>query len=133
MGEWPEFFFVGAPLVLAGVGLIFWQRRVDARAVAEDDVERRFLANRSRRRTQVAILIAIVGGLMIACGLFDPKDHLKLWWAMVMLILIFAMWIAVLALGDMMATRAVVGRKLGEVSVQRAVLEEELRRLKDQS
>ena len=131
MGEWPEFLFVGVPVLLGGAGLLAWQRRSDAAAAPEDEAEARHLANRSRRRTQVAIMIALIGAMMIGCGLLDPRDHLLAWWSMVTLIVLFAMWCMLLGLADLMATRATLGRRLAEVSMQREAIERELRRMKD--
>ena len=131
MGEWPEFFAVGIPVLLGGVALFVWQSRVDAAARPEDEAEARHLANRSRRRTQVAILIGLIGALMIGCGLLDPKDHLLVWWTMVILILVFAFWCMLLGLADMLATKATLGARVLELEIQRAAIEEELRRRKD--
>lgn len=131
MGEWPEFFLLGVPLLALGVGLFAWQRRVDAAAVPEDDVEARLLAGRSRRRTQVAILIGIVGLLMVGCGVVDPRDYPGVWWAGVLLILVFGLWIGALGLADLAASRATLGRRLAEVSMQRAAIERELKRIRE--
>ena len=133
MGEWPEFFVVGLPLVGLGIGLILWQRRVDASVSGASDSERVFLENRSRRRMQVAILIGLVGLLMIACGLIDPKDQLIVWWTLVTLILAFGLWIGVLALADLVSTRTVIRREVADIAVRRAALEEELRRVRPEA
>lgn len=128
MGEWPEFYAFGVPLLLFGIGLLRWQRKADRLEPPTDEREARFLRNRSRRRTQVAILIGVVGGLMIACGAVDPKVYPKVWVGMVVLILLLALWIAILAAGDLFATRTMLGQEVSHLELQRRVIEDELRR-----
>jgi len=108
----PAFIF-GGVLLLIGAVMLRSQRR--ARNVAEQsssDVERLFLLRRIRRRVQVAGLILLVG-IMIPIGdsisWKEAPGTFAVYW---MIVLGLAIWIGLLAMGDMAATRAYMAREL---------------------
>lgn len=134
MGDWPEFFFVGSILLTIAAGLGWYQIKAEPPEPDPNDpdpeAEQQFYSNQSRRRFQVALLIGVVGLTMIACGFVDPKTNQVLWWSLVLGCVVLAFWIALLGMGDALATWSFRSRQLRALKSQREVVQAELDRIR---
>lgn len=134
MGDWPEFLFVGGLLLVAGGGLGLHQyNRIMPELPSDADdaeAEERFFANQRRRRIQVAVLISLVGLMMVACGIIDPKVNATAWWTLVLGCLLLAGWIALLGVADALSTYLFRSRQIRALSTQRELVEAELDRIR---
>ena len=99
---------VGAGIALLGFGLkrrhdktwIAWQRD---RTISEGD--RSFYKTQYRRRIQAAALLIAIGTLIAAGDLLIPWDRIPTLFAVYWgVILLMAMWLMLLAIGDLVAT-----------------------------
>jgi hypothetical protein len=105
---------VTALLVSVGVLLVVWHWRSWKRIEndPEEGTETRW--SQVRRRIQVAVMIALAGGLLCIGDTVLPILHrggwlsqqrMAVWWTVdVILLLFLAVWIALMALGDMALT-----------------------------
>ncbi len=91
--------------------------------------EREHLKKRHRRRMQTSTMLGFVGIAILAGRLFpaeDPSIVTVLYWTGVALLVV---WMALLALADMIATRVHYGAQRRKFDGERAKLEAQLRRL----
>jgi hypothetical protein len=125
----------GGFLLVLGISLIWAHQR--ARRVAasegepEDEFERRYVASRYRRRMQTSALIALIGVMVAASPLVipDPRTAPKLfgiWWLSALLV---TMWVVLLAVADIMATKAHTTIAHARIRVHQEQLERELREM----
>lgn len=124
----------GAALILLGLGLmrshwLSWQRTEQEPHLERFDYQH--YRSRYRRRMQTSGMIAVIG-LLIALGDMLPllrRDGT--WFAIYWFgVLILVLWIVLLALGDLFATRSHSEIALSRLEGQRRELEEELLRLR---
>lgn len=122
---------VGAGLALLGVLSIVghlrgWRR--DREDEENDEFERTFLRKRVRRRLQTAMLL-IVLGLMIGLHpivIPDPKETPQLfgvWWLVALLV---AGWTIVMAMADLLSTRAHLQVSRSRLQLRQRQLNEQL-------
>lgn len=94
--------------------------------------ERDHLRRRHRRRMQTSTMLGFVGVAILGGRLFPPEDPTLVtvfYWTGVALLVL---WMALLALGDMIATRVHYGVQRRKVDSQRDRLEAQLRRHEEQ-
>lgn len=118
---------VGAALWLIRVHWQHWQE-VDG-DTSLDPRDRDHLRRRHRRRMQTSTMLGAVGVAILAGRLFPPEDPsvvTLLYWVGVTLLVL---WMALLALADMIATRVHIGSQRRKVVNERVKLEAQLRRL----
>ncbi len=118
------------------VGVAVWLIRVHWEHWQEVDAapnlparEREHLKRRHRRRIQTSTMLGFVGIAILAGRLFpaeDPSIVTILYWTGVALLVL---WMALLALADMIATRVYYGVERRKFDGERAKLEAQLRRL----
>lgn len=118
------------------VGVAVWLIRVHWEHWQEVDTapnlparEREHLKKRYRRRMQTSTMVGFVGIAILAGRLFpaeDPSIVTVFYWAGVALLVL---WMALLALADMIATRVHYGAQRRKFDGERAKLEAQLRRL----
>ncbi len=121
---------VSVALWLINVHWQHWQE-VDADTDLQPR-ERDHLRNRHRRRMQTSTMLGFVGVAILAGRLFPPDDPslvVVLYWTGVALLVL---WMALLALGDMIATRVHYATKRRKVVNERTRLEAQLRRVVDE-
>lgn len=124
---------VGSILALAGVVMLLRHRsqatELSTRSIS--DAEKRFLAKRISRRSQVAGLIILIG-VMIGLGDSLPWQKAPATFVVYWLIVIgLALWTILLALGDMAATAAHSARELNELHREKMQLEEQVKAYRD--
>ena len=118
-------------LVAASLWLIWahWER--SAAVEADESLENRqrdHLRRRYRRRIQTSTMLGVVGVAILGGRLFPPDQGgaaLIIYWSCVALLVL---WMALLAMADIVSTRLYFGRLRRDVEVQRTVLEAQLRR-----
>lgn len=127
--------FVGAGIALLGFGLkrrhdktwIAWQRD---RSISEGD--RSFYKAQYRRRVQVAALLIAIGTLIAAGDLLIPWDRIPtlfaIYWGV---ILMMAMWLMLLAIGDLVSTGTHNRHSLSESRERLQDLRSELDQIRD--
>ena len=117
---------VGVSLWLIHVHWQHWQE-VDADASLPPR-ERDHLRRRHRRRLQTSTMLGLVGVAILAGRLFPPDDPsivTVLYWTGVALLVL---WMALLAIAEMIATRLHYGAQRRKVEGERVKLEAQLRR-----
>lgn len=131
-------------LLALGTGLAYLHWRSWRRDSLElDDSNAQTRWSQFRRRIQVAILIAIEGVLLCGGDTILPilersnrinQRQMAIWWTMdVLLILAIAVWIALLALGDLAITMSGTKRELRNMRERERELHEELDKLRSRS
>jgi len=119
---------VGAALWLIRVHWQHWQE-VDADTTLQPR-DRDHLRRRHRRRTQTSTMLGFVGVAILAGRLFPPDDSsvvTVLYWSGVTLLVL---WMALLAMADMVSTRMHYGGQRRKVDNERAKIEAQLQRLR---
>ena len=125
---------VGAAIVIAGVLLMrshyrSWSQQQEDPEL--DERQRRHLQRRYRRRMQASGLLTLIG-IMIPIGDIEsvfgdqPVLFAVYWFAVIALV----MWVALLALGDLAATRAHSQVDLRRIEQMQRELEQELAALR---
>lgn len=118
-------FVFGAALVRSHV--LAWRKQKHDEEL--DDNDRKYYYRRYRRRVQTSGMIAVLG-VIIPLELLIPRDKPLVFTAYCVVILIMAMWIVVLGIGDFIATRAHIQAALARVRGKRLSLEKQLSELK---
>jgi hypothetical protein len=131
-----------ATLFLVGMGTVLvvwhwksWKR--DALDASSNTPER---WSQCRRRMQVAVMIALEGVLLCLgdtvlpilyrAGMISERKMAGLWTIDVLFMLLLAVWIALLALGDLAVTATGARRELRTMRQRQRELQEELERLR---
>jgi hypothetical protein len=116
---------VSTMLVLASVLLILVHRRTARRAaeVFGAPEEREFAASQYRRRVQTSAMIGLVGVLLFAGQWVEHPIGVLVYWLAVVLLVV---WIMLLALADVVATRTHFSRLRRGSLVEHARLQAEL-------
>lgn len=127
-------------LVVLGTVLVIWHWQSwkrDARDSRSITPER---WSQCRRRMQVAVMIALEGVLLCLgdtvlpilyrAGLISERKMAGLWTIDVLFMLLLAVWIALLALGDLAVTATGARRELRTMRQRQRELQEELERLR---
>ncbi len=129
-------FWMSLTVCLALVGAALWLTRVHWQHWQEVDAdpslqprERDHLRRRHRRRMQTSTMLGFVGVAILAGRLFPPDDPslvtIFYWTGVALLVL----WMALLALADMIATRVHYGSQRRKAEGERDRLKAQLRRL----
>ena len=121
---------VGLVLVLAGVALLRWHRdawRAHQRDEQLDEFDRRHYFAQYRRRTQTSGLLVLLG-LLIPAGdiVFSLRPVPLVFTIYWIAVLVLTLWLIVLGVGDMAATRAHAQVALGKLDHEREKLKREL-------
>ena len=125
---------VGLLLILAAACFVRWHvrawRALAARARGMDPAELDFRRRQLRRRTQTSGMLGLVGIAMLVGRLLivwraHPTLILLFWGGVVLLVL----WLGLLAVADMVATRYYFGRLRQSYLVEQARLRAQLRRM----
>ena len=129
-------------LLLLGLGLAGWHWRSWKRDRADPQLARPTRWSQFRRRVQVALLIAVEGVLLCGGDAILPvlertnritQRQMAAWWTIdVLMMLAIAVWIALLALGDMAITVSGTRNELQAMQRRERELHEELERLRSQ-
>lgn len=118
-------------LVAVSLWLIWahWER--SAAVEADESLENRqrdHLRRRYRRRIQTSTMLGVVGVAILGGRLFPPDQSglafIIYWFCVALLVL----WMALLAMADIVSTRLYFGRLRRDVEIQRTALEAQLRR-----
>ena len=122
----------GAALLIVGIGLMYshavsWRQQ--KRDASLDDATRAHYRARFRRRMLTSGIIAILGCL-IPLETFFPANQPLLFTTYCGALLIFAAWIFLLGVGDMMVTRAHTQAALSRIRGEQLALEKQLAELK---
>jgi sterol desaturase/sphingolipid hydroxylase (fatty acid hydroxylase superfamily) len=104
-----------------------WRR---ARSTETDKSELSYLRRKFRRRMQVSLMIAATG-IAILVGSFLPAEPM-LWSVYWLAVMLWVVWIAILAAADMVDSRTHYGDLHHDQLVMRSQLEAELRRHQSQ-
>lgn len=129
------------PLLLFGLGVVaigvvfakFGTGLPDAIPSGEDEArELAFYERRARRRNGVALLFILAGVLLAICGLLDAKAQPQLGFYLALAATVLMLWSILLAVVDWMLTSSRAKRDLRTVESQRAQIERELQRYRDQ-
>ncbi|WP_437200747.1 hypothetical protein [Planctomicrobium sp. SH664] len=116
----------GSALILGAVGLLVAQYRGRQRiSEVVDSRERTYLQRRSSRRSQIAGMILLIG-VMIMAG-----DSLMTNWRKApmtfgvfwLTVILLALWVGLLAMGDLLATRSFMRRELSQLERRQLELE----------
>jgi len=129
----PAFVF-GGVLLLIGALMLRSQRH--ARNVAEEsssETERMFLLRRIRRRIQVAGMILLIGMMILIGDSISWKEAPGTFAVYWMIVLGLAVWIGLLAMGDMAATRAYMARELNQLHRSQLELHRVAQRVRQES
>lgn len=131
--NWVPAVMLGGGLIILACGMMFSHNRAWRRQqqdLNEDDVERGHYLARYRRRMQTSAFLAVVGFLIglgdIVIWRFGPFASAVFW----LMIIVFAGWIGLLALGDMTAVRTHSQIEMAKHEAQRRALERELEELR---
>lgn len=124
---------ISTVLLAASLWLIWWHWERLAAVESDEKLEGRerdHLRRRYRRRIQTSTLLGVVGVAILGGRLFPP-DQARLanviyWFCLTLLVL----WMALLGVADIIATRLYFGRLRRNVEIQRTALEAQLRRAK---
>ena len=129
-------FWISLTVCLALVGAALWLIRVHWQHWLEVDGdtslqprERDHLRRRHRRRMQTSTMLGFVGVAILAGRLFPPEDPTLVtifYWTGVTLLVL---WMALLALADMIATRVHYGSQRRKAEGERDRLKAQLERL----
>ncbi|MEX0718762.1 MAG: hypothetical protein WD066_19365 [Planctomycetaceae bacterium] len=120
----------GAALVIGGILLFRWHRRSwntqrgDTAATERDlhHFHRQYL-----RRTQVAVMLVLLGVLIpLGVTAIDWRPRPGWWAAYWLFVLALTLWMACLAVGDMLSQRAYAMAELAKVRRRHRELEDEL-------
>ncbi|HJT34767.1 MAG TPA: hypothetical protein VJ783_22260 [Pirellulales bacterium] len=117
-------------IIALGVALLVWhwQSWRGTRGQESDASEVTYQRRRFRRRAQTSGMLVLLGAAMAGGQAIAPDEHPSLFvffWSGVALL---ALWAMALALTDMLATRAHLGRLMRRQSAERAKLQAELTR-----
>lgn len=117
-------------IIVLGVALLVchWQSWRAIGGQETDAGELRYQRRRFRRRVQTSGMLVLLGAAMVGGRAIAPDEHPSLFvffWSGVALL---ALWAMALALTDVLATRAHVGRLMRRQSAERAKLQAELTR-----
>ena len=131
--NWMPAVALGSSLIILACCMMWshnnaWRRQ--QQDLDEDDTDRAYYFGRYRRRMQTSGFLAIVGFLIgvgdIAIWRFGPFASAIFW----LMIIVFAGWIGLLALGDLTAVRTHSQIEMAKHEAQRRVLERELQELR---
>ncbi len=102
-----------------------WQERQTDPELSDND--RWHFRHQYRRRMQASGMFVVLG-LLIPLVDFDPlfRRHPLLWTALVIVILALTLWLAVLAVGDLLSTSAHSRVALGRIREQQRQLERQV-------
>lgn len=120
----------GAALVIGGILLLRWHRRSWNKQRAEKAATERDLRHFHRqylRRMQVAVMLVLLG-VLIPLGVtgIDWRPRPGWWAAYWLFVLALTLWMACLAVGDMLSQRAYAMAELAKVRRRHRELEQEL-------
>ena len=120
---------VATVLILFGAGQIFLHIRTwrEARRVDMDTKERDYRWRQFRRRIQTSAMLVLLGvALPVGQWIAGPPWVILTYWGAVVLLVL---WLALLALADMIATKYYFGRVRQHYMLEEVKLQAELRRL----
>lgn len=127
-------------LVSLGIGLVVWHWKSWKKDCQVPELNTAARRSQCRRRIQIAVLIALEGILLCLgdavlpilyrAGMISERKMAGLWTIDVLFMLLIAVWIALLALGDMAVTATGVRRELRTMRERERELHEELERLR---
>ncbi len=126
---------VALVLAVSSAGLIAWHVRAWRRlSLAELDArEQNFRRRQYRRRVQTSAMLGVLGGAILVGQLLiawpASESVLVPYWCGVFLLVL---WLALLALADMAATRLYYGRERDKYVVEQARLQGQLRQVHEQ-
>lgn len=125
----------GVLLIGIGVSMLIAQRKA-SRTIEEEsppDAERRFLQRRIRRRTQVAGIILLIG-IMIPLGdsVIEWRNAVGTFAIYWIIVIALACWTGLLAIGDIVATRAHMANEMNRLHRHNLDLEKLAREIKEQ-
>lgn len=98
-----------------------------------DTFEQQHFRRRYRRRTQIAVMLILLGAAIPPGMLLLDKRHPKAFGVFWMAVLIVALWIIALAIADAFSTRSFSKVALSRLDVRRKELESQLQRMKSQA
>ena len=123
-------------LGVVGVGVVFAKFGTGLPdSIPSGDDERHELAfyeRRARRRNGVALLFILCGVLLSICGLLDAKTQPQLGFYLALAATALLLWAILLAVVDWMLTSSRAKRELRTVESQRAQIERDLQRYREQ-
>ena len=133
MEEWAAPIF-GAMLIAVGGAMMLGHSKSWKEAREQDDLEEselKFQGRRFRRRMQASGLMVIIG-ILIPLGDRLPilRQRADLWVMFWALVFVAVIWMALLALADVISTQAHARVALGRVQRKQRELQQELTRLK---
>ena len=123
-----------AALLLIALGWMYWHVRSWREVRAEDleDAERQFQWRRFRRRMQASGMLALLAVAMAVGLALPPKRYpvLYVWYWYAVVFLVF--WLCLLALADLIASRAHYTRLKRDYRVEQAKLAAHIEQVKAQ-
>lgn len=136
VGTTPAFIIVGAFVWLFGIGMVAWhvrQRRNAVNDVGLPPAELKFVEQQYRRRMQTSALTITLGAL-IAMSDYLPQFRSSPGFAAgyVATLLLLAMWLVLLALGDAFASRIHLRQSLRRNRQTREALQEAIDEMRRQ-
>ena len=125
-------------LLVAGGAVMLWSHVNTWRRRREDatlsDQDRQYYHRQYRRRVQVSGLVVVIGIMLPIGDLEGPWKDNPGWWAMYwFVVLALALWIMLLAFGDLASTRSYSQAAMSRLREQQRALEQEAARLKARS
>jgi UDP-N-acetylmuramyl pentapeptide phosphotransferase/UDP-N-acetylglucosamine-1-phosphate transferase len=128
-------FLFALALVLTSAALISWHLRM--RSVWQEqempDRERDFRRRQFRRRIQTSAMLGVLGVAIFVGQLLMGRVHWVLfpiiYWSCVLLLVL---WLALLAVADMVATNFYYSREKSEFAAEQAKLQAELRKFREE-
>ncbi len=125
---------VPAALVLLSAGLVWWHFRQWERLRQEltETRDRDYYRRRLRRRVQTSGMVGVLGLLMLGGLLLPPRQFPTLFVLLWIGVLLLLLWIVLLALADWLAASQYHARLRNDFLVQRAVLEAQARRARQE-
>ena len=131
--DYKSTFYVALVLLVAGVGLMVWHIRTwrTFQGVEIDPSEKDFRRHQFRRRMQTSAMLMILGqGIFIGQVLtawLQSQLFLVLFWSGILLLVL---WMALLAVADIIATQQYLSRIRTDFVVHRAKLQAELQKMR---
>jgi hypothetical protein len=132
--DFPSSLLVSLLLLFSGGGLMAWHVMAWRRGRSQemDDLERNYRRRQFVRRMQTSAMLGLLGVAIITGQVLTPRLHSRLFAALFWGgVLLMVLWMALLALADIVATQQHFGRLRNDYIVERAKLQAEARRLQN--